>query len=185
MNELSQTTLALFIEKADQLHEYIGADNHLGGLLGVYSTTNGDTWRLYPEIYGFVLNYRRFIQQEKKYDISLYPLKSDGSIRCPKLLDLADVSEGWKAEVSNAWQAGSNFLTLNLSDVGITRRTILDVFLYGEMIHTTQYETFKQWKDDPAFFGKVGLHFTEALGFTFFEYIRPLAEVSRRELLRQ
>ncbi len=188
MNETSRKTLELFIEKAEKLHEYISEDNHLGGLIGVYSSIGEDDWKRYPELDGFVTTFRWFLQPEgiDEFDISLFPSTRGGLAKRPKLLDLTDVSDNWKGVVEKAWESGKDFLKLELIDIDepITRWKVLEVFIYGDIVHATQRETFKEWQRNPDLFGKLSLHFTSSLAFIFFELILPVAEASKQELGR-
>ena len=186
MNETSRKTLELFIEKAEKLHEYIAEVNHLGGLIGVYRNRGDDDWKRYPELDGFVITFRWFLQPEGKdeFDISLYPSTRNGIAKRPKLLDLDDVSVHWKEVVTKAWESGNEFLKLELIDIDepITRWKVLDAFIYGDIVHATQRETLKEWQRNPDLFGKLSLHFSVSLVFMFFEWILPVAEASRQEL---
>ncbi|BCL79604.1 hypothetical protein ccbrp13_20690 [Ktedonobacteria bacterium brp13] len=186
MNETSRQILELFVEKAEELLQYSATVNKLGGLFSIYADAGKENWQLYPEVKGFVVTFRRFIQQEKHFDISLYPFRRDGSIQRPKLLDLTDVSEHWKEAANHAWEAGYQFLTLPLPDINqpTTRQKVLEVFIYGDMLHSTQYQQYKEWKSNPELYGKLCRHFDDGLAFTFLKYILPLAEASTRELQR-
>lgn len=188
MNETSRKKLELFIEKAEKLHEYISEVNHLGGLIGVYRNIGDDDWKRYPELDGFVTTFRWFLQPEGKdeFDISLYPSTRNGVAKRPKLLDLANVSDNWKEVVTKAWESGNDFLKLELIDIDepITRWKVLDVFIYGDIVHATQRETFKEWQRNPDLFGKLSLHFSDSIAFMFFEWILPVAEASKQELGR-
>jgi len=182
MDEITRNTLELFIEKTERMLRYITSSNYLGGLFDTYSMDNGKTWDIHIEADGSILTFRRFIQREKTLDISLYPLRKNGSIDRPKLLDLPDVSDEWKQVVTTAWTKGSEFLTLDLPDVPFTRLQILEVFIYGDAIHPTKYKQFKAWKNDTVLYGKVVQHFKDVLGFLFFEHIQTVAEACRKEL---
>lgn len=188
MNETTRKTLELFVEKTDELYEYIAAGNRLGGLMGVYSNTDGKTWKLHKEVNGFVVTFRWFIQSERDdtLDIALYASHRNGLAKTPRLFSLTDVSNEWSAAVTSAWAAGNNFLDLNLSDIEtpMTRRKVVDVFIYGNIVHATQRDTFKDWQKDPEQFGRLSLHFTSTLAFMFFEWIRPVADACKKELAR-
>ncbi len=190
MNRTSRKTLELFIEKAEKLREYVSKEGgHFGGLLGIYSTIGADDWKRYPELDGFVTTFRWFLQptHNGEFDISLYPSKRDGTPMRPKLLDFTDVSDVWKEVVEKVWEAGIAFLKLELIDIEepITRWKVLDVFMYGDIVHPTQRETFLAWQGNPNLYGKLSLHFTDTLAFMFFEWILPVAEATKRELGRE
>ncbi len=190
MNETSRKTLELFIEKAEKLREYLSKEgNHFGGLIGIYSSIGEDDWQRYPELDGFVNTFRWFLLSTPngKFDISLYPSQRDGTPKRPRLLDLADVSDAWKKVVEKAWEAGNAFLKLELIDIEepITRQKVLEVFIYGDIVHPTQRETFLEWQRNPDLYGKLSLHFTSSLAFMFFEWILPVAEATRQELRRE
>jgi hypothetical protein len=65
----------------------------------------------------------------------------------------------------------------------ITRRQILETFLYGDNVHVnaTQRETFNQWRRLPDLFGELQLEFVTILGFMFGQ-ICEVAEACKHEL---
>lgn len=188
MDEITRQTLLLFTEKAEKLQDYIRIDNHLGGLIGVYSTKGENDWQWFEEINVFIMTFRWFLIPGRNvaYDIALYPYSEKGTPRRPRLLDLPGISADWKARAQKAWEEGTAFLALPLPNLGqpITRWQALEVFLYGDIVHQTQRDAFLAWQKGPTF-GKFLLHCTDSLLFLFETWIFPLSEASKRELEQQ
>jgi hypothetical protein len=65
----------------------------------------------------------------------------------------------------------------------ITRRKILETFLYGDNVHVnvTDRETFNQWRRLPDLFRELQLEFVTILGFMFGR-ILEVAAASKQEL---
>ena len=106
----------------------------------------------------------------------------------PKLLDLVGLSPDWYEKVEQAYQWVDVFLALappNIMYNGepITRRQILETFLYGDNVHVNAIhrETFNRWRRLPDLFGELQHEFVTILGFMLVQ-IWEVAEASRHEL---
>ncbi len=177
--------VALFIEKVDKLTAYTAQVQNLGGLFGIIRNTQEELWRTHPEIYGFIVTYRLFILESE--GIALYPIPKKGQPTRPTFLDLPGLSDTWHRSVEQLYKQMSDFLALTppglvYNGEPIPRWEILKTFIYGEYIHTTQRKALKQWENTPELYEKLLSAFASTLAFTFFEYIRPIAAVSKQEL---
>ncbi len=184
MNETSRKTLELFIEKAEELAKYVSEHNY-GGLMGVFRNVGEEEWQIHPEIRGFLLTFRMFIQSGD--GIALYVSKQDSPKR-PKLLDLTGMSDSWYEKVEQAYKWVADALAIappNLIYDGqpITRWKVLETFLYGKFAHATKREIFNQWQRVPDLFGNLQFEFVSILAFMFGE-ILAVAEASKQELGR-
>ena len=106
----------------------------------------------------------------------------------PKLLDLAGLSPDWYEKVEQAYKLVDVVLAItppNLMYNGepITRRKILETFLYGDNVHVNapDRETFNEWRRHPDLFGELKFEFVTILGFMFAR-ILEVAEACRHEL---
>lgn len=197
MDEASRITLELFVEKAERLVKYV-RENHVrnsivvnpGGLVGVFRNAEEEEWQLASTLDGFLVTFRMFVQPGDR--IALYSLERD-SQRQPKrqkskLLDLAGLSPDWYAKIEQAYQLVDVFLageppSLIYNGEPITRRKILETFLYGDNVHVnaTHRETFNQWRCLPNLFGELQLEFVTILVFMFSQ-ISEVTGACRHEL---
>ncbi len=181
MIETSRETLELFVEKAEELKK------DYRGVMGVFRNVAEEEWQNYPEIRGFLLTFRMFIQPRDR--IALYE-SNRGSPERPKLLDLTGISDSWYEKVKQAhkWVTCALAITppnLIYDGKPITRWEVLETFLYGDLAHTNpaKRKTFKQWKEEPDLFGNLQFEFVSILAFMF-DQILVVAEESKQELGR-
>jgi hypothetical protein len=202
MDEVSRNTLELFVDKAERLAKYIRENHALnsivvnpGGLLGVFRNAEDEEWQVASTLDGFLVTFRMFVQPGDR--IALYSLERDSQERDsqrqpkrqkPKLLDLAGLSPDWYEKVEQAYKLVDVALAVtppNLMFNGepITRRKVLETFLYGDNVHVnaTKRETFNQWRHLPDLFGELQLEFVTILGFMFGR-ILEVAEACKHEL---
>jgi len=197
MDEASRTTLELFVEKAERLAKYVkenDARNSIvvnpGGLMGVFRNSEEEEWQVASTLDGVLVTFRMFVQPGDR--IALYSLERDSQgqpkRQKPKLLDLVGLSPDWYEKVEQAYQWVDIALAIappNLMYNGepITRRKILETFLYGDNVHVnaTHRETFNQWRRLPDLFGELQLEFVTILGFVVGQ-IWEIAEACKHEL---
>ena len=198
MDEASRTTLELFVEKAERLAKYVkenDARNSIvvnpGGLMGVFRNSEEEEWQVASTLDGVLVTFRMFVQPGDR--IALYSLERDSQgqpkRQKPKLLDLVGLSPDWYEKVEQAYQWVDIALAIappNLMYNGepITRRKILETFLYGDNVHVnaTHRETFNQWRRLPDLFGELQLEFVTILGFVVGQ-IWEIAEACKHELV--
>jgi hypothetical protein len=179
--------LELFVEKVEKLKNYIAHTNHFGGLPGVIRDTPEDQWRTFPELEGFLLTFRLFLQSTE--GIAIYPIPKHGQPKPPEYAKLSSLSDSWYTSVKHAYEKINQVLIieqpgLTYNGEAIPRWKILNVFIYGEYSHATLRESFKQWQQSSDLYAKLIFELPAALGFIFFEYIMPLAEEAKQELRR-
>ena len=197
MDNETRTTLELFVEKADRLKKYIienvdrnGIIGNPGGLVGVFRRPEDKEWQIASTLDGVLVTFRMFVQPRDR--IALYPLARDSHRQPipqrPGLLDLPGLSSGWYEKVEQAYQLIDAALviappSLVYNSEPITRRRILETFLYGDNVHVNapERETFNEWRQNAAFFGDLKFEFVSILGFMFAQ-IREVAETCRHEL---
>jgi len=195
VDEASRTTLELFIEKAERLAKYVrenDARNSIvvnpGGLMGVFRNAEEEEWQVASTLDGVLVTFRMFVQPGD--GIALYSLERDSKRQPkrqkPKLLDIADLSPGWYEKVGQVYKNIDNALNIarfSYNGQSITRREILETFLYGDNVHMNAIhrETFNQWRRLPDLFGELQHEFVTILGFMFVQ-IWEVAEASRHEL---
>ncbi len=183
MDEIARTALELFVEKAERLAKYVrenDAHNSIvvnpGGLMGVFRNLEEEEWQIASTLDGFLVTFRLFVQPGDR--IALYSLERDSQgqpkRQRPKLLDLMGLSPAWYEKVEQAYQWVDVFLALappNLMYNGepITRRQILETFLYGDGVHVnaTHRATLQQWRRFPDLFGELQFAFVTILNFMF------------------
>jgi len=160
---------------------------HWRGVIGIFRSAREEEWQNYPEIRGFLLTFRMFIQRRDR--IALY-VSDQGSPKRPELLDLADMSDSWYEKLGQAYKWVADALTIappNLIYDGkpITRWEVLETLLYGDLAHMNpaKRKTFKQWQDKPDLFGNLQFEFVGILAFMF-DQILVVAEESKQELRR-
>ena len=198
MDDEARKTLELFVEKADRLAKYVRenqARNSIvvspGGLVGVFRNSEEEEWQVASTLDGFLVTFRMFVQPGDR--IALYSLERDSQRQPkrqkPRLLDLAGLSPDWYEKVEQAYQLVDVALAIappNLmyNDEPITRRKILETFLYGDNVHVNaaHRETFNQWRRLPDLFGELQLEFVTILGFMFGQ-ILEVAEACKHELI--
>ncbi len=195
MNETTRKTLELFVEKAERLAKYFrenDARNSIvvnpGGLVGVVRNAGEEEWQIASTLDGFLMTFRLFVQPRD--GIALYSLERDSQRQPkrqkPKLLDIAGLSPDWYEKVGQAYKHIDDTLTIarfSYNGQSITRREILETFLYGDGVHidATHRETLKQRRRLPDLFRDLQLEFTIILAFMFGE-ILAVAEASKQEL---
>jgi hypothetical protein len=197
MDEVTQTTLELFVEKANRLAKYVrenDARNSItvnpGGLMGVFRNSEEEEWQVASTLDGVIMTFRLFIQP--RYGISLYPLVRDSRRQPipqkPQLLTLTGLSPEWYEKVEQAYHCVDAFLALvprNLMYNGesIPRRQILETFLYGDNAHVndTERETLNQWRGLPDLFGDLLLEIVTILNFILGQ-ILEVAAACKHEL---
>lgn len=197
MDEASRTTLELFVEKAERLAKYVrenDAHNSIvvnpGGLMGVFRNSEEEEWQVASTLDGFLVTFRMFVQPGDR--IALYSLERDSQRQPkrqkPKLLDLVGLSPDWYQKVEQAYHLIDVFLAsapekLMYNGEPITRRKVLETFLYGDNVHVndTHRETFNQWRRFPDLFGELQLEFVTILGFMFGQ-ILEVAKACKHEL---
>ncbi len=197
MDGEARKTLELFVEKADRLERYVrenDARNSIvvnpGGLMGVFRNAEGEEWQIASTLDGFLVTFRMFVQPRDR--IALYPLARDSQRQPipqkPELLDLPGLSPGWYEEVERAYQLVDALLVIappNLMYNGepITRRKVLETFLYGDNVHVNapERETYNEWRRNSDFFGELKFEFVKILGFMLAP-IEAVAEACRHEL---
>jgi len=161
-----------------------------GGLGGIFRHTEGEEWQVASTLDGFLVTFRMFVQPRDR--IALYPLARDSQRQPipqkPELLDLPGLSLDWHEKVEQAYKLVDDFLAiappyLIYNGESITRRKILETFLYGDNVHVNDPErdTFNEWRRLRDFFGKLQLEFLAILGFMF-RQILEVAEASKQEL---
>ena len=181
MNEVSRITLELFIEKAERLAKYVrenDARNSIvvnpGGLMGIFRNPEEEDWQVASTLDGVLVTFRLFVQPRD--GIALYPLVRDSQRQPipqrPQLLTLAGLSSDWYEKVEQAYYWVDAFLAIappNLMYNGepITRRQILETFLYGDNAHVndTERKTLNQWRGLPDLLGDLQLEFVTVLNF--------------------
>lgn len=195
MNDEAQRTLELFIEKAERLSRFV-RENHAprglvvnpGGLMGIFRENDGEEWEIASTLEGFLATFRMFVQARDK--IALYSLERDpqGQVkkRKPRLLDLAGLSAEWYEKVERVYATIDLALAvvppkLIYNDQPITRREVLETFLYGDYVHVTRRELFQQWRSQKDVFAELQFEFVTILGFLFGQ-ILDVAEACRHEL---
>ena len=195
MDEIARTALELFVEKAERLAKYVREnDSHNsivvnpGGLMGVFRNSEEEEWQIASTLDGFLVTFCLFVQPGDK--IALYSLERDSQRQPkrqkPKLLDLAGLSPAWYEKVEQAYKwidETLNIARFSYNGQSITRREILETFLYGDNVHVnaTHSDTLKQWRRFPDLFGELQLEFVTTLGFMFGQ-ILEVAEASKHEL---
>jgi hypothetical protein len=195
MDEASRTTLELFVEKVERLAKYIRENDarntiviNPGGLMGVFRNGEDKEWQVASTLDGFLVTFRMFVQPRDK--IALYSLErvSQGQPKQqkPKLLDIEGLSPDWYEKVKQAYthiDDALNIARFSYNGQSITRREILETFLYGDGVHinVTYRETLKQWRRLPDLFGDLQLEFTITLVFMFSQ-ISAVAEACKHEL---
>ena len=158
--------------------------------MGILRNAENEEWQIASTLDGFLVTFRMFVQPRDK--IALYPLERDSQHqllrRRPKLLDLVGLSPEWYKKVEQVYQLVDNLLAIappNLLYNGepITRRKVLETFLYGDNVHvnTLERETFNQWRRDRDLFGAFQLEFVTILGFIFGQ-ILEVADACKHEL---
>ena len=179
MIETSRETLELFVEKAEELKK------DYRGVLGVFRSVGEEEWQNYPEIRGFLLTFRLFIQ--RKDGIALY-VSEQGSSKRPELLDLPGMSARWLERVEQAHKWITDALAIEPADLvydgkSIKRWEVLQTFLYGKFAHLNvdKRQTFQKWQQTPILFAKLQFEFVTIVGFIFGQ-ILEVAEVSKQEL---
>ena len=161
-----------------------------GGLLGVFRNSEEEEWQVASTLDGFLVTFRMFVQPRDR--IALYPLARDTQRQPipqkPELLNLPGLSPGWYEKVERAYQWVDATLAIappNLmyNSEPITRRKVLETFLYGEYAHAepTHRKTLNQWGRDTDLFGKLRFEFVTILGFMFGQ-ILEVAEACKHEL---
>ena len=197
MDNEAQKTLELFVEKADRLEKYV-RENHArnsivvnpGGLIGVFRHAGDEEWQIASTLDGFLVTFRMFVQPRDR--IALYSLVRDSQrqpiLQKPELLNLRGLSPGWNEKVERAYQLVDLTLSIappNLMYNGepITRRKILETFLYGDNVHVNapDRETFNEWRRNSDSFGELKFEFVTILGFMFARIVE-VAEACRHEL---
>ena len=197
MDEASRKTLELFVEKAERLAKYV-RENHArnsivvnpGGLIGVFRHAEDEEWQIASTLDGFLVTFRMFVQPRDR--IALYSLVRDSQRQPipqkPKLLDLPGLSPKWYEKVERAYQLVDLTLSIappNLMYNGepITRRKILETFLYGDNVHVNapDRETFNEWRRNSDLFGELKFEFVTILGFMFARIV-GVAEACKQEL---
>jgi hypothetical protein len=197
MDDEARKTLELFVEKADRLVKYI-RENHArnsivvnpGGLIGVFRNAEGEEWQIASTLDGFLVTLRMFVQPRDR--IALYPLARDSQRQPipqkPKLLNLPGLSPGWCEKVERAYQLVDALLVITPPNLiyngeSITRRKVLETFLYGDNVHVNapERETFNEWRRNSDLFGELQFEFLNILGFIF-SRILEVAEACRFEL---
>ena len=197
MDDEARKTLELFVEKADRLEKYV-RENHArnsivvnpGGLIGVFRHAEDEEWQIASTLDGFLVTFRMFVQPRDR--IALYPLARDSQrqpkSQKPELLDLPGLSHGWYEKVERAYQLADVYLTIAPSTLmhngePITRRKVLETFLYGDNVHVNapERETFNEWRRNSDLFGELKFEFVTILGFIFAR-ILEVAEACRHEL---
>jgi len=168
MIEASRKTLELFIEKAETLKNWALSMKKFGGLMGIIRNTEEEEWHFHPEIQGFLLTFRMFIQ--KGDGIALYLQDSRGQRERPKLLDLPGMSDTWHEKAEQAYNLIATVLhstppNLMYNGEPITRWKVLETFLYGYFAHNNQREAYDQWRQDRDLFGNLQLEFTTTVAF--------------------
>ena len=158
--------------------------------MGVFRNAEDEEWQIASTLDGFLVTFRMFVQPRDR--IALYPLARDTQ-RQPipqksELLDLSGLSPGWYEKVERAYQLVDAALVIappNLRYNGepITRRKVLETFLYGDNVHVNapERETFNEWQRNSDLFGELQFEFVNILGFIFAR-ILEVAEACRHEL---
>lgn len=198
MNETSRETLELFVEKAERLAKYIRENDarntivvNPGGLMGVFRNAAEEEWQIASTLDGFLVTFRVFVQPRD--GIALYSLERDShrqpKRQKPKLLDLEGLSPDWYEKVGQAYKYiddALNIARFSYNGQPITRREILEAFLYGDGVHmeASHRETLKQWRQLPDLFGDLQFEYTTILGFMFGQ-IMEVAEAAKQELARR
>lgn len=197
MDDEARKTLELFVEKADRLVKYV-RENHArnsivvnpGGLIGIFRHAEDEEWQIASTLDGFLVTFRMFVQPRDR--IALYPLARDQQ-RQPvpqksELLNLPGLFPEWYEKVERAYQLVDAALAItpaNLMYNGepITRRKVLETFLYGDNVHVNapERETYNEWRRNADLFGDLKFEFVTILGFIFAR-ILEVAEACRHEL---
>lgn len=198
MDKLTRITLELFVEKAERLTKYVRENHALnsvivnpGGLVGIFRNSEEEEWQIASTLDGFLVTFRMFVQPRDR--IALYSLKRDSHRQLlrqkPKLLDLTGLSLSWYEKVEQAYTLIDTTLATPLpnlvyNNIPITRREILETFLYGDGVHinAANREIFNQWRHSTTLFGGLQLEFVTILGLIFGQ-ILEVAEFGKRELL--
>ncbi len=197
MDDETRKTLELFVEKADRLVKYV-RENHArnslvvnpGGLVGVFRNAPEEQWQLASTLDGVLVTFRLFVQPRDC--IALYPLVRDSQRQPlkqkPELLKLDGLSLDWHEKVEQVYQLIDVALssappTLMYNGEPITRRKILETFLYGDTVHANapERETFEQWQRLPDLFGELQLEFVTILGFMIGQIVE-VAQACKHEL---
>jgi len=196
MDDEARKSLELFVEKADRLVRYIRenvASNSIvvnpGGLIGVFHNAEDEEWQIASTLDGFLVTFRMFVQPRDR--IALYPLARDSQRQPipqkPEMLDLPGLSPWWHEKFERAYQLVDALLAIappNLMYNGepITRRKVLETFLYGDNVHVNapERETFNEWRRNSDLFGELQFEFVNILGFIFAR-ILEVAEACRHE----
>lgn len=195
MDEASRTTLELFVEKVERLAKYVRENDarntiviNPGGLMGVFRNAEDEEWQVASTLDGFLVTFRMFVQPRDK--IAFYSLERDSQgqpkRQKPKFLDIDGLSPDWYEKIEQAYKYiddALNVARFSYNGQSITRREILETFLYGDGVHinATHRETLKQWRRLPDLFGDLQLEFTTILVFMFSQ-ISAVAEACKHEL---
>lgn len=197
MNDDAQTALELFVEKTERLSRYVRENSssrglvvNPGGLVGVFREGEGGEWKIASTIEGFLATFRMFVQARDK--IALYSLERDSQGQAKqqktKLLDLTGLSADWYEQVEKAYSTIDRALAiappkLVYDDQPVTRREVLETFLYGDFVHASPVKraTLKRWQSQRETFGEFQLEFVSVVGFIFGQ-ILEVAEACEREL---
>ncbi len=187
MDETSRKTLELFIEKTQDLAEYV-SENNPGHLIGIIRNVGEEEWHIHSGIQGLLLTFRMFIQSRDKIALFVLEQEPDGQPRRPELLDLPGMSDNWYEKVGQAHKWVTDALAIAPPDLiyngkPITRWEILEVFLFGKYAHANAAKrgTFNRWQSVPDLFEKLLLEFVSTLWFIIGQVL-AVAEASKYEL---
>lgn len=187
MNRKTRERLELFVEKADKLREF-GFEHHVRGIsLDFHAHRQSDgTWSIelgFPdekERDAFLLTFRFFHQRNE-------PISFD---RLHNLANDPDLSSHCEDEVTRLRRAYRDYLdghseyTVNLFEGQPNRRQMLDVGLYGGLLHANRpkkVQLYKYWTKDSVRAGLFQQEFTKIL-LRLLDLIYELSDVSRQEL---
>jgi len=183
----TQETLALLIEKATKLRasRFVAQMLDTGGSLH-WSWKQGEAHKFDwtgPEdesLEAFILTFRFFIQDNER--ISL------GSLE--KILDDPAVSTYWKQEYNRVRATLNQHLdeptapvTISWQNHIITRREVMDVFIYGGLAHANprKRQAFEDWRTNSGVFPMFQYEFTNIL-MELLMAVRYVAYLSEHEL---
>jgi len=186
MRDQTRQILELFVEKADLLEtrSFVKHVTEHGITLNLRMTQDEPTIlnQNLPDdeaLAALMVTFRMFIQDNDS--ISLRNLG--------KLMDDPGLSGNWKAQVKDVRDQNNvhlnNFPPIAVDYEGVrpTSRELLEVFVYGDLAHTSQKkrQQFLTWKSNPFFFQVLQYSFHEIV-VSLLEAIHYIAHMTRREL---
>ena len=187
MDNETRDRLELLIEKAEKLKSF-GLEDHVREVgLGFSANRQKDgTWVIelgLPDDEkrdAFLLTFRFFHQRNERISFQ----------RLHELAEDPDISDHWRTHAHRLQREYFDYLndhsdyTANLFEGGPTRDLMLDIGLYGGLIHANRpnkVRQYRQWTRDELQAGLFHQEFTRIL-LRVLEFIEELAEISRSEL---